>query len=628
MGVAAALLLLAVAAAPRASHARPPNIVVIVADDLGYSDLGSYGGEIDTPTLDRLALAGIRFNRFYATPRCSPTRASLLTGVWSHEAGVAFLDRDWGRPAYRGAIHDSVPTLAERLRERGYANYMVGKWHLSPERIDPTAVESAVAAPPPSSWPLQRGFDAFYGTLDGSGSYFEPAEVYDGNERAEWPPAARTTASASAPSAPYLTDVFGDRAASLVTRHLTTSPDQPFFLYLAFTAPHWPLQAQPADIEHYRGRFDAGWDELRAARFERERELGIVSDDAVLPPRDPSVAAWDETPDREWQVRRMEVYAAMVTAMDRAAGRVIAALESAAALDDTLVIFLSDNGACGEEFRWLYVFAPLVVKIPPQTADGRAVRFGDRPDVVPGPVDTYTTYGRGWAHLSNTPLRRYKHWTHEGGIAVPFFVHWPAQLAARAGAIVEAPAHVVDLVPTLDEIARGGTGPPIGGSAEGPELRGTSLWPLLRGEPATPRTLYWEHEGNRAIADGDWKLVSRWPFGWELYDLAHDRFETDDLAPSQSERVEELAARWSEWAASVGVEQWPMVVPGVETAISVVFGVLVIALTIGRARRARRAGSPPRTPGPFPGRKPEQAQPLRPDQSAPARDQAKPIHPR
>ena len=207
-------------------------------------------------------------------------------------------------------------------------------------------------------------------------------------------------------------------------------------------------------------------------------------------------------------------------------------------------------------------------------------------------------------------------------------MHWPAQFAARAGAIVTAPAHVVDLAPTLDEIARAGTGPPIGQSVEGPELRGTSLLPLLRGEPAAPRTLYWEHEGNRAIADGDWKLVSRWPFGWELYDLAQDRFETDDLAASNPERVEEMAARWNEWAASVGVEQWPMVVPGVETAISVAFGVLVIALTIGRARRARRAGSPPRTPGPFPGSKPERAQPLRPDQGPPARDQAKPIHPR
>ena len=314
-------------------------------------------------------------------------------------------------------------------------------------------------------------------------------------------------------------------------RHLATSPDRPFFLYLAFTAPHWPLQAQPADIEHYRGRFDAGWDELRAARFERERELGIVSDDAVLPPRDPTVAAWDETPDREWQARRMEVYAAMVTAMDRAVGRVVGALESAAALDDTLVLFLSDNGACGEEFRWLYVFAPLVVKIPPQTADGRAVRFGDRPDVVPGSADTYTTYGRGWAHLSNTPLRRYKHWTHEGGIAVPFFVHWPAQLAARAGAIVDgAGSRRRSGADARRDRARRRRGRRSAGASRVRTLRGTSLLPLLRGEPAAPRTLYWEHEGHRAIAEGDWKLVSRWPFGWELYDLANDRSETDDLA--------------------------------------------------------------------------------------------------
>jgi arylsulfatase len=602
-GVAAALLVVTLAtfATSDPAHARPPNLVLIVADDLGWSDLGSFGGEIETPTIDRLAYGGVRFTRFYATPRCSPTRAALLTGVWSHEAGVAFLDRDWDRPAYRGAIHDSVPTIAERLHALGYSTYMIGKWHLSPER----AMEAERAAPSdgapvaansaaPSSWPLQRGFDSYWGTLAGSGSYFDPADLLDGNQPAAWP-AGR-----------YLTDVLGEQAATTVSRHLSASPEHPFFLYLAFTAPHWPLHAPDSEVDHYRGRFAAGWDELRAARFARQRELGVVAADAELPPRDPSVTAWDATPDREWQQRRMEVYAAMVTAMDRAIARVIETLEQARALDDTVIVFLSDNGASAEEFSGLYLLAPLFTRIPEMTSDGRAVRFGDRPDVMPGPADTYTTVGRGWAHLSNTPLRGYKHSTYEGGIAVPFIVHWPAGLRDRSGSIVAAPGHVVDVTPTLLELAGAAT------EASAPALRGRSLLALLRGSPAAPRTLYWEHEGNRAILDGDAKLVSRWPFGWELHDLARDRVENDDLAAAQPDRAAELAGKWSEWASTVGVESWPMVVPLVRNLVSFGGALLVIIIAIARARAARRAGSAPRSPGPFRGGPTSRATPPQP----------------
>lgn len=602
--VAAVALTPAAIAAPAAdvSTARPPNIVVIVADDLGFSDLGSYGGEIETPALDRLALEGVRFTQFYATPRCSPTRAALLTGVWPHEAGVAHLDRDFERAAYRGSIHDTVPTLAERLRGLGYATYMAGKWHLSPERLEASSSGLRVAGDEaaPASWPLQRGFDSFYGLIGGSGSYFDP-EIYDGNQRAPWPPSR-----SAAGETPYLTDVLGDRAAAMITDHLATSPDQPFFLYLPWTAPHWPLHAPAASIEHYRGRFDAGWDALRAARFERQRELEIVPRDSVLPPRDPRVPAWDETPDRDWQARRMEVYAAMVTAMDHATASVIEAIERAGAIDDTVILFLSDNGACGEEFNGLYALAPLVAPVPEQTGDGRAMRFGDRPEIEPGPADTYTTYGRAWAHLSNTPLRRYKHWTHEGGIHVPFFVHWPARLAARAGAIIHTPANVVDVVPTLLEVARGSADAAAAAQADAiargaPPLRGESLLPLLRGEETKPRTFYWEHEGNRAILDGSTKLVARWLHGWELYDLAVDPFETDDLAAAHPDQVDALAVRWSAWAQSVGVETWPLVVPMVSTAINVAVGLLALAIVAGRALGARRSGAAPRSPGPFSG---------------------------
>ena len=397
----------------------------------------------------------------------------------------------------------------------------------------------------------------------------------------------------------------------MVATHVATSPDRPFFLYLAFTAPHWPLQAQPADIEHYRGRFDAGWDELRAARFERERELGIVSDDAVLPPRDPTVAAWDETPDREWQARRMEVYAAMVTAMDRAVGRVVGALESAAALDDTLVLFLSDNGACGEEFRWLYVFAPLVVKIPPQTADGRAVRFGDRPDVVPGPADTYTTYGRGWAHLSNTPLRRYKHWTHEGGIAVPFFVHWPAQLAARAGAIVEAPAHVVDLVPTLDEIARDDAGPPIGSERRG-SSRPMGVGAGCADEPAGRS--FAASRPRRARSTGSTRATARSPTATGSWSRAGRSAGSSTTSPTIVSRPttsrprtpsasSEMAAHWNDWAAEVGVEH--LAAGGAGGRDRDLGGARRAGDRVDDRARARGAavGCAAANAGPFPGRK-------------------------
>jgi arylsulfatase len=649
IGAAPALLSLLLVVLATAAGARPPHIVLIVADDLGYSDLGSYGGEIATPTLDRLAFAGIRFTRFYGSARCSPTRAALLTGVWPHEAGMGHLANDWGKPGYRGAIPEGVPTIAERLRDLGYSTHMVGKWHLTPElaaeeaTAAAAAVTAATAASPatsetsaPASWPLQRGFDSFYGTLGGSDSYFDPMLLFDGNRRAVWPPG---DASPSA-GRPYLTDVFGDRAARLVTHHFAAASGRPFFLYLAFTAPHWPLMAPEAEIERYRGRYDAGWDELRAARFTRQRELGIVSRDAELPARDRGVTAWTETPEHDWQSRRMEVYAGMVTAMDRAVARVIGALENAGALDDTVVLFLSDNGACAEELRGVYALAPLFVRHPRQTADGLPVRFADRPEVVPGPADTWSTYGRSWAHFSNTPLRGYKHWTWEGGITVPFFVHWPARLAGRAGTIETAPGHVVDVVPTLEAIAgRESSDAREEPSSSDSHLRGASLLALLRGETSEPRTLYWEHEGNRAISDGDWKLVSRWPSGWELYDLASDRFETRDLASSSPQRVNEMAARWSEWASNVGVEPWPLVVPWVETTISTAAIALFALVVIARAVKARRAGSPPRTPGPFPGgrrtprppRTPRTPTPLDRPAAPPRTDlhsPAKPIHPR
>jgi arylsulfatase len=312
----------------------------------------------------------------------------------------------------------------------------------------------------------------------------------------------------------------------------------------------------------------------------------------------------------------MEVYAAMVTAMDRAVGRVVAALEERGALEETLVLFLSDNGASAEELRGAYRLAPLFLPIPERTADGRQMRVGDEPSIVPGPADTFSTYGRGWAHLSNTPLRRYKHWTHEGGIAAPFFAHWPDGLAGREGAVVHAPAHVIDVAATLLAIAGDDgagavatTGDEGGAPSSGGDSQAsTSLLPLLRGEEVDarsargeevePRALFWEHEGNRAILRGRWKLVSRWPRSWELYDVEADRFETTDLAASDPDRVAALDRDWEGWASAVGVEAWPMVVPEVRTAISIAGALLFVLFSIARTVRARRVAS--RGPRPAP----------------------------
>jgi arylsulfatase len=604
------LVLLVAVSAVAIGQDRPPHVVLIVADDLGYSDLGSYGGEIDTPQLDRLALAGVRLTRFYVTPRCSPTRAALLTGRWPHQAGVGHLNHDWGRPAYSGAIRQEVPTIAEQLRGYGYATYMAGKWHLTPGLSrdgSPPAGEEALTTP------LRRGFDRFYGTLAGSGSHFEPPHLYDDDRPARLDAAAGRT----------LTAELGERGARFVAEHLATSPERPFFLYLAFTAPHWPLHAEAGEIARYDGRFDAGWDALRAARFARMRDLGVIAADAELPPRDPGVEAWTEVAERDWQARRMAAYAAMVTTMDRAVGRVVAALDQRGVLDETLILFLSDNGACAEELRGVYRFAPLVLPIPERTADGREIRVGDEPSIVPGPADTFSTYGRGWAHLSNTPLRLYKHWTHEGGIAAPFFVHWPEGLPGRAGAIVHAPAHVVDVAATLialaargeesadagdgDRTRNGGAGgggnlrPADGDTGDEVEARehhaaSRSLLPLLRGQELEPRTMFWEHEGNRAVLDGRWKLVSRWPGSWELFDLEADRSETTDLAAADPDRVAALDRAWQRWAAAVGVEPWPLVVPELRTAISIAGAVLFVLLTIARSVRARRAEAPSSRP--------------------------------
>ncbi|MGW5641626.1 arylsulfatase [Saccharopolyspora sp. NPDC003762] len=496
-------------------------MVLVVADDLGFSDLGCYGGEIDTPHLDRLGRSGVRMSSFYNTARCSPSRASLLTGRHPHETGIGILtddQRPWGYP---GSLDVAVPTAAEIFREAGYATHLSGKWHLSSDTSTPN-----------ETWPTRRGFDEFYGILPGADDYFHPRNLHAGEER-QPPPVGDY----------YFTDAIGERAADFVARQ--TDAGRPFFLYLAFTAPHWPLHAPEGEVHHYAERFTAGWDELRAARRERLVEEGILGDEAPLSERDPEQLSWSEAEAQAWEARRMAVYAAQVTAMDRAIGRVMSTLEHSGAADDTLVVFLSDNGGCAEELP-----PPDAPKFrdrqPAHTPDGVPIKLGNDPGIWPGGEDTFCSYGKAWANLSNTPFRYYKRWVHEGGIATPLIAHWPGG-GLDTGRIVHAPHQLTDVLPTLLEAA----GIPF---AAGP---GGSMLAELRGESCEEgRMLFWEHIGNAAARRGRWKIVREADRAWELYDMANDRTERHDLAAQEPGLVEELAARWQEWADSVGVVPW------------------------------------------------------------------------
>ncbi|HEY9291380.1 MAG TPA: sulfatase-like hydrolase/transferase, partial [Microlunatus sp.] len=384
---------------------RRPNVVLIMADDMGYSDLGCYGSEIRTPHLDGLAADGVRMSQFYNTARCSPARASLLTGLHPHQTGIGVLTHDDGPGGYPGTINDRCVTIAEVLGDHGYATAMRGKWHLTGRVHEPS-----------DAWPTRRGFESFYGIVAGAGSYYQPVTLTRGEEPAE-PPDDDF----------YLTSRLGDEAAGFIRDHDLADPDKPFFLYLPFTAPHWPLHAPEEMIKTYRGVFDDGWDELRERRHQRLIDLELINDKWPLSERDSEVVAWDEVADRDWQARRMETYAAQVELMDAAIGTVLDELRRTGRFDNTLIMFLSDNGGCAEEIPpgWVDELPNPPLHTRPRTSTGERVRRGNDSTVRPGGPATYASYGKPWANLSNTPFREYKHWVHEGGIATPFIAHWP-----------------------------------------------------------------------------------------------------------------------------------------------------------------------------------------------------------
>lgn len=547
------LLTLAMTSATLPAVAAPrPNIVVILGDDMGFSDLGCYGSEIATPHLDALAAGGLRFTQFYNTGRCCPTRASLLTGLYPHQAGVGHMMGDRGRPGYTGNLNANCRTVPEVLRSAGYRGYAVGKWHVS-RHIDPEG--------PKHNWPLARGFDRYYGTIHGAGSYFDPSSLVRDS----------TMISPQAdpdyrPATYYYTDAVSDHAVRFVADHVREHGDGPFFLYVAYTAAHWPLHALPEDIARYRGKYSAGYEPIRCARFEKAVALGLVDRKQGL---SPLAGDWSRVRHREWETACMEVYAAMVDRMDQGIGRLVAELRRSGRLENTLILYLQDNGGCAElagrggtdehpnierPSRPLFPalrpeeFAALG-SVPSQTRDGFPVRMG--PLAMPGPDDTYIAYGRGWANVSNTPFREYKHWVHEGGISTPLVVHWPAGIRAK-GELRTQPGHVIDLAATCVELS-GATYP-----AQAPPLEGTSLAPAFANQPLRRDAIYWEHEGNRAVRVGPWKLVAKHGGPWELYHLANDRIEAHNLAPQHPDQVRSLAVKYDAWAKRALVEPWPV----------------------------------------------------------------------
>ncbi len=507
---------------------KNPNVLLIAADDLGFSDLGCYGGEIQTPHLNKLARRGVRMTRFYTMGRCCPSRASLLTGHYPHNVGLGHMVKDLNQPGYRGTVSNKARTIAEILKSSGYNTYLSGKWHLGTD--DPT----------------EHGFDEFYGTLVSAQTFWDPEHYLrmpNDGEKISWDQDFYGTDGLTAYARMFLRSARADH-------------DNPWFLYLAYNAPHFPLQARPEDIARYEKTYDIGWDSIRMMRFERMHRQGILPVHTRLSPRSPytnwaeeitdTVPPWsslaeDRKPDL---ARRMAIYAAMVDRMDYGIGQILQDLSLNNELDNTLIIFLSDNGACAEWDPFGF---------DTKTGPTNILHRGEELDTM-GSDGTYHSVGAGWANVSNTPWRLYKHYNHEGGISSPFIIHWPARLGTQ-GRVNRQPAHLIDILPTIldacdiDDIESAETGM---------VLPGKSILPALMGvDTLYERPLFFEHEGNRAMIKGKWKITALKAGPWELYNLEEDRTELHDQAEIYPDLVSNMAMAWESWASKNKVTPLP-----------------------------------------------------------------------
>ena len=511
--------------APLCWAQEKPNVVIFLVDDMGYSDIGCYGGEIMTPNLDKLASTGVRFTQFYNTSRSCPARASLMTGLYQHQAGIGQMSEDpgtfkketqrdindWGSEGYQGYLNRNCVTIAEVLKENGYHTYMAGKWHLGMHGQE--------------KWPLQRGFERFYGILAGAASYLRPEGGRGLTLDNEHLPA---------PESPYYTtDAFTDHALQFVGEQ---KDDKPFFLYLAFNAPHWPLQAKEEDIQKFTKLYRSkGWDKIRQERYNRMQKMGIIDKNVGF--AEWENRSWDELTEKEKDesAYRMAVYAAQVHCVDYNVGKVIDYLKKTKQLDNTLILFLADNGACAEPYLEL--------------------GGGKQEDINNPACNNMPSYGRAWAQTSNTPFRKYKCRSYEGGISTPLIFSWNKKLGNRHGNLCTIPGYLPDIMPTVLE-ATGAAYPETyhGGNKIHP-LVGTSLFPAITEKvPSLHEYMYWEHQGNRAIRYGNWKAI-RDEAGteWELYDIVKDRTEKNNLASQHPDVLKKLRNEWEYWAIKYNV---------------------------------------------------------------------------
>jgi arylsulfatase len=556
-GICIVGLLLAETSTVRA--ASRPNVVIILADDMGFSDLGCYGGEIHTPHIDAMAQQGVRFAQFYNMARCCPTRASLLTGLYPHQAGIGAMNQKLdNKPAYQGELNDKCVTLAEVLRSSGYHTAMVGKWHLChlniahvPEAQAKAMLDFQVDDPISESkanWPCNRGFEEHWGTIPGVENYYDPYGLVH-NE---------VTIRPDKPNF-YYTDFITDHAVQMVDNY--AADPRPFFMYVAYTAPHWPLQAREEDIEHYAETYSVGWDAIRQARFARQIAMGLVDKDWGLSPRawnpalnegESIVGPWKSAPAKAWQARRMAVYAAMIENMDRGVGKILDEISARGIDRNTMVIFLSDNGACQEQVEsgWYDVAS--------KTRDGTDITVGNKSSYMPGPEDVYQSYGPAWANASNTPFRKFKHFTEEGGIATPFIVRWPGTVNQAGQIEKDQVGDVIDFMPTILDVAGASYPKQFKNNIIVPE-EGIDLLPIIMGGPANSRgPLCWEHEGNRAVRIDNWKLVAPHGEAWKLFDMVNDRTELHDVAAEHPDKVKQLHEAYDAWVKRCGVEEWPI----------------------------------------------------------------------
>lgn len=536
------LLLLCAQFALAQSSQQRPNVIIIMADDLGYSDIGCYGGEVETPNLDKLAANGLRFSQFYNTSRCCPTRASLLTGLYNHRAGIGNMSFDQHTPGYRGYLTENTITLAELLKTAGYNTGMVGKWHVANTRELPDKKEhikwlnhqvyhDTFAAL--KQYPVNRGFDKFYGTIWGVVNFFDPFSLVNGDKPVK-----------DVPEDYYYTDALNDSACSYITDF--SQKQQPFFLYVAHTAPHWPLHALAEDIKKYEKVYEGGWDAMREKRFEKIKEIGLFSkNETQLPERFGSGTKWNGNTTQNWDAHAMAVRAAMVDRMDQGIGRIIKTLEKNRQLENTLIFFLSDNGASSDNAQ---NYGPGLDR-PGQTRDGQNIIYPVNKKVLPGPENTFASTNNYWSAVANTPFRYWKTESFEGGICTPLIAHWPAGLKTKKGSITSQAGHVMDFMATVQELS-GATYPEFSNGNKITPTQGLSLVPILKGEQRKGHEyIFFEHLNGRAVRQGDWKLVQLGPNApWELYNLATDRFERVDLSIKNPEKVEALKARWMQWA--------------------------------------------------------------------------------